>query len=115
MAAFVDISRRKRLEQEKDRLVQKLQAALEKVKTLRGLIPICAGCKKIRNDKGFWQQVEAYFEDHSEVEFSHGLCPECIERLYPELKGTGSDATASDSEPKPPAGGVRQARKDEMP
>ena len=56
-----------------------------KVKTLRGLVPSCAGCKKIRDDKGYWNQLEAYIEDHSEAEFSHGLCPECSRRIYPEL------------------------------
>ena len=55
------------------------------IKTLRGIIPICAACKKIRDDKGYWQQVEAYIRDRSEAEFSHGICPECVDKLYPGL------------------------------
>jgi hypothetical protein len=51
---------------------------------LRGLLPICASCKKIRDDKGYWNQMETYIEAHSEADFSHGVCPECMERLYPE-------------------------------
>jgi CheY-like chemotaxis protein len=62
-----------------------LEAALAKVKLLSGLLPICANCKKIRDDEGYWQQVEVYIRDHSEAEFSHGLCPDCISKLYPEL------------------------------
>ena len=60
-----------------------LQRALKEVKVLRGLIPICASCKKIRNDGGFWQQLEEYLCDHSEAEFSHGLCQPCVKKLYP--------------------------------
>jgi PleD family two-component response regulator len=59
-----------------------LQAALAKVKQLSGLLPICANCKKIRDDTGYWQQVEVYIESHSEADFSHGICPECTKELY---------------------------------
>ena len=62
-----------------------LKAALKEVKTLRGIIPICSGCKKIRDDKGYWKQVEVYVRDHSDAEFSHGICPECIKKLYPDF------------------------------
>ncbi len=62
-----------------------LQRALKEVKVLRGLIPICASCKKIRNDGGLWQQLEEYLGEHSEAEFSHGLCQPCIKKLYPGL------------------------------
>lgn len=65
--------------------VQELQKALNEVRTLSGLIPICAHCKKIRDDKGFWQQVEVYVRDHTEAEFSHGICPECTEKLMADL------------------------------
>ena len=61
-----------------------LQEALSQVKTLSGFLPICASCKKIRDDKGYWNQIEAYIQDHSEAEFSHGICPECATKLYPE-------------------------------
>ena len=62
-----------------------LQKALAKVKILRGLLPICSNCKKIRDDKGYWNQIEAYIRDHSEADFSHGICPECAKKLYPEF------------------------------
>lgn len=62
-----------------------LRGALEEIKTLRGIIPICAHCKKIRDDGGYWQQLENYISKHSEAEFSHGICPECIKKLYPEF------------------------------
>ena len=62
-----------------------LQKALAKVKTLSGLLPICANCKKIRDDKGYWNQIEAYIRDHSEADFSHSICPECAKNLYPEF------------------------------
>ncbi len=63
-----------------------LQAALAKIKTLRGLMPICASCKKIRDDKGYWNQIEEYIRDHSDAEFSHGICPECAVKLYPWIQ-----------------------------
>lgn len=85
MASFVDISRRKQLEVEQQTLIQKLQDALEKIKTLRGLIPICAACKNIRDDQGFWHHVEEYISKHSEAKFSHGVCPKCMKKLYPEV------------------------------
>ncbi len=78
------------LEEKNRQLEQKnneLQEALAKVKTLRGLLPICANCKKIRDDDGYWQQVEVYIERHSEAEFSHGMCPACLQTLYPDLYG----------------------------
>ncbi len=76
---------RKRLENELQRLVRELKEALSKVKLLSGLIPICANCKKIRDDEGFWNQIEVYIQSHSEAEFTHGICPACVEKLYPEL------------------------------
>jgi len=63
-----------------------LKKALENIKQLKGLLPICASCKKIRDDKGYWSAVESYIQKHSEAEFSHSICPECAKRLYPELK-----------------------------
>jgi len=65
---------------------EKLQEALSKVKLLSGLIPICASCKKIRDDKGYWNQIELYIKEHSMAVFSHGICPECAKKLYPDLK-----------------------------
>jgi hypothetical protein len=79
-----DISERKQFEKERDRLILDLQSSLAKVKTLSGLLPICASCKKIRDDKGYWNQIEGYIRKHSDATFSHGICPECTEKLYPE-------------------------------
>ena len=72
-------------EEEKERLIVELQQALANVKTLSGLLPICASCKKIRNDDGYWTMVETYLSDHSEAEFSHGICPDCGKELYGDL------------------------------
>jgi DNA repair exonuclease SbcCD ATPase subunit len=79
-----NISERKQHEKERDALIDNLKKSLTKVRKLSGLLPICASCKKIRDDKGYWNQIEAYIRDHSEAEFSHGICPECSEKLYPE-------------------------------
>ena len=65
---------------------QRLEKALTEIKTLSGLIPICSNCKKIRNDEGFWEQVEIYVKDRSDADFSHGICPDCITILYPDYK-----------------------------
>ena len=62
-----------------------LQAALDKIKQLSGLLPICANCKKIRDDKGYWHDVAIFIRNHSEADFSHGICPDCVGELYPEL------------------------------
>ena len=70
--------------EEKSKVIKELQTALERVKTLSGMLPICASCKKIRDDRGYWNKIEAYIEKHSEAEFSHGICPECARKLYPE-------------------------------
>lgn len=86
-----DISKRKQAEEERERLIGELQKALVNIKTLRGLIPICSNCKKIRDDKGYWQQVEVFVRDHSEAEFSHGICPECMKKLYPSHDKDSSD------------------------
>jgi two-component system, response regulator PdtaR len=72
------------IEEEKNILITKLQYALANIKTLNGLIPICSSCKKVRNDKGFWQMVDEYISEHSEADFSHGICEDCFQRLYPE-------------------------------
>jgi response regulator RpfG family c-di-GMP phosphodiesterase len=71
---------------ERESLISQLQKALEEVKTLKRLLPICASCKKIRNDDdNTWQQIEDYIAGHSNIDFTHGICPECARRLYPEL------------------------------
>lgn len=83
---FEDITERKLVEKDRERLIRELQDALSKIKTLGGLIPICASCRRVRDDKGYWSQIEAYIRDHSEVDFSHGLCPDCAKNYYAELK-----------------------------
>ncbi len=72
-------------EKEKERLIAKLEDALLQVKRLSGLLPICASCKRIRDEEGGWRQIEDYIAVHSEADFSHGICPECAHRLYPEV------------------------------
>jgi DNA-binding response OmpR family regulator len=79
------------LERERVRLLNELQEALSTINTLRGLIPICAGCKRIRKDDGYWESVEAFVSRHSLAEFSHGFCPECYEEQVRELRSGGSD------------------------
>jgi len=84
-----DIASQKEREQNREKLVKELQAALGKIKTLNGLIPICSSCKKIRKDDGYWQQVEDFVREHTDAEFSFGLCDRCLEELYPEFSGPG--------------------------
>jgi len=79
------IVQRKQAEEEKEALIRELQKALAEIKTLSGFLPICANCKKIRDDKGYWQQIEQYISAHSEAKFSHSICQECAKILYPEL------------------------------
>jgi hypothetical protein len=79
-----DITERKQAEAERERLIVERESALDQVKRLSGLLPICASCKKIRDDGGYWQDVAVYIREHSEAEFSHGICPDCMESLYPQ-------------------------------
>ena len=80
-----DITERKRIEEERERLIAELQTALADVKTLSGLVPICSNCKKIRDDKGYWTQIEGYIQEHSQAKFTHGVCPDCMDKLYPNF------------------------------
>ena len=82
---YRDRQAHRQAEAERERLIVELQAALANLKILRGLIPICAACKKVRDDQGYWTQVEVYIRDHSEAEFSHGMCPDCMKKWYPEF------------------------------
>jgi hypothetical protein len=79
-----EIEARKAAEMERDKVIEELKQTLSEVKTLRGFLPICANCKKIRDDKGYWNAIEAYIQDHSDARFSHGICPECAKKLYPK-------------------------------
>lgn len=84
VTVFRDISDLKRAERDRDKLIAELQKALAEIRTLHGILPICASCKKIRDDKGAWTQMETYITAHTDAEFSHGICSECAKRLYPE-------------------------------
>ncbi|HOE23165.1 MAG TPA: hypothetical protein PLE15_00950, partial [Smithellaceae bacterium] len=79
-----ELDRRQAME-EREKLIAELQQAMSDVKVLSGMLPICASCKKIRDDKGYWNRIEAYIGKHSNAQFSHGICPECARKLYPEL------------------------------
>jgi PAS domain-containing protein len=85
LASLRDITERKKAEEERIKLIKELQEAITKVKTLSGLLPICAVCKKIRDDSGYWNQIELYIEKYSTAEFSHGICPDCQEKLYGKM------------------------------
>ena len=80
-----EVALRKKSESEKEHLITELEEALKQVKTLRGILPICSYCKKIRNNEGDWDQIEAYIQEHSEAEFSHGICQECAKKYYPDM------------------------------
>jgi PAS domain S-box-containing protein len=82
LAIVSDVTQRKQMAAERERIIAELTEALANVKTLRGLIPICASCKKIRDDQGYWSQVEVYVRDRSEAQFSHGICPDCRKKIY---------------------------------
>jgi PAS domain S-box-containing protein len=83
-----DITKQKWLAEDKQKLLNKLQEALAQVKTLSGLLPICSVCKRIRDDNGYWQQVEGYIQKHTDATFTHGVCPECFPKLYPDFDPT---------------------------
>jgi PAS domain S-box-containing protein len=80
-----DITQRKQIEIERERLIKELQDALKEIKTLSGFIPICAECKKIRDDEGYWQKLEKFIQDRSDAQFSHSICPECVDKHYPDI------------------------------
>jgi PAS domain S-box-containing protein len=79
-----DITERKRVEAEREELIVKLKEALAKIKTLNGLIPACAWCRKVRDDKGYWDGLENYIRENSDADFTHGICPECLKKTDPE-------------------------------
>lgn len=81
----VDITERKQIEEEKDELICSLEKALGEIKTLRGILPICSFCKNVRNDQGYYEQIEEYIHKHSEIDFSHTICPKCAQIHYPDF------------------------------
>jgi hypothetical protein len=89
---------RKQAEEERENLILELQEALANVKKLSGLIPICSSCKKIRDDKGYWNQLEKYLLDHSDATLSHGLCPDCAKDLYPDVFNTKNSGDQENNE-----------------
>ena len=94
LSSIADLTARKQAEEERERLVAERERDLQEIKILGGLLPICMSCKKIRDDQGYWNQIEIYIRSHSQAEFSHGLCPECAHKLYPEY--------GNSAEPPPP-------------
>jgi PAS domain S-box-containing protein len=84
VTSFRDITQRKELEREREQLILDRMDALAQIKTLSGMLPICACCKRIRDDKGYWNRIESYIQQHSDAEFSHSLCPECAKKIYPK-------------------------------
>lgn len=90
-----EITERKRIEGEREKVIVELQNALSQIRQLSGLLPICASCKQIRDDKGYWEEVETYLAKYAGVQFTHGICPTCAEDLYPEyMAGKRRDAPA---------------------
>ena len=85
LTVMIDVTPQKEAEREREQTIVELKSALAQIQTLKGILPICSCCKKIRDDKGYWEQVEGYIARHTQAEFSHGICPECKEKLYPGL------------------------------
>lgn len=82
---FKDISHIKQIEEDRERTIAELKRAMAEVKVLSGLLPVCVCCKKIRDDNGYWNQIEAYVREHSEADFTHSICPDCAKKLYPDI------------------------------
>lgn len=80
-----DISERKKAEKEREQLIKRLEASIKEIKTLRGILPLCSFCNKIRDDKGYWKRVDVYIKKHSEADISHSICPECLKKHYPDM------------------------------
>ena len=85
VGVFRDITQRRKADEDREKLIQELKQALVEVRKLSGLLPICAHCKKIRDDRGYWSQIEAYITQHSTAQFSHGICPDCFQEQFPEV------------------------------
>lgn len=87
LGTYMDITERKKVEEERERLLVELREALSNIRTLKGLLPICSYCKKIRDDKGYWELLDAYVSKHTDAQFSHGICPECAEKIVADFEG----------------------------
>jgi len=88
-----DIGNRKSVEQEREILIHELRVAMANIKTLKGLLPTCAWCKRVRDENGNWQKVETYIEEHSNASFTHGICPDCLKKNDPESYTEYEDRT----------------------
>jgi len=86
-AVIVDVTRQKRAEEDREKLIKELKNALDEIKTLRGILPLCSFCKKIRNERGYWESVDVYIQKHSEADISHSVCPDCAKKHYPDHVG----------------------------
>ncbi len=95
LSSIIDITERKQQQFEREALIEQLQQALAEVKTLSGMLPICSSCKKIRDDKGYWNSIEAYIHKHSAAKLTHGICPDCRKKLYPEYATSKKGETAT--------------------
>jgi len=97
LVSHADITLQKETEEELKGLLENLKRAIQEVKTLRGLLPICASCKRIRDDQGYWRTLEQYLKEHTCADFSHSMCPSCVRRLYPEWAGKRGRNTCIES------------------
>jgi hypothetical protein len=93
-----DITARVLAAEERERLIRDLQTALAEVRTLSGLVPICSWCKRIRDDLGYWMQLEHFIQNHSSAQFTHGICPECAARFHPEAALQGGDIPSGEAQ-----------------
>ena len=85
VGTILDITQRKQEEQQRKELIADLQKALKKVKQLSGLLPFCSHCKKVRDDKDYWNQIDEYIQEHSDADVSHSICPKCAKKYYPDM------------------------------
>jgi PAS domain S-box-containing protein len=92
-----DVTALKREEEERLKLISELTDALSSIKTLHGMLPICSSCKKIRDDDGYWQKIESYISERTQAEFTHGICPDCVRKLYPQFAASGRERPSDDN------------------
>jgi hypothetical protein len=97
-----DVTELRRAEAEREHVIEELKSALTEVRTLSGLLPICASCKKIRDDGGYWNKIESYIENHTSAQFSHGLCPDCMGDYFPGVSQRRKDSMDNASSVKEP-------------
>jgi len=81
----INITEKIRIKKERDKVAEELKRAVKEIKTLRGILPLCSYCKKVRDDKGYWQQVDHYIQKHTEADVSHSICPECLKEHFPDM------------------------------